>query len=272
MIVSVWEFSKIVLPYGRTDGWLCMLRAYLDDSGTHKDAPVVVIGGLIGLTDQWDKLEQTWSAKLAVPMPGKPPLRAFHLSHLIGHHGEFRDYRQAEIDLLRHDFRQIILDSNLRQLSLAISRSDWDELVVPPYREFMGSAEEACFAQFVDFTLGFVRAINNPKLKIAYIYDIGRKTPQFEKLIGIINDQQYRPEIASVSWGKVEDMPPLQAADFIANENYRAVQEWSAAGDLTNTSAHLKRLLGGMAGDGLILDREAIQAELNRRGLNGKLR
>lgn len=272
MPVSIREFAQIVLPCGKTEGWLCMLRAYFDDSGTHENSPVVVIGGLLGLTEDWGRLEDEWLAKLALPLPGKPPLKAFHLSHIVGHHGEFKDYGTAEGDALRHDFRQIILRANLRQLSVVVSRPDWDELVVSPYREFMGSAEEACFVKFIKKSIEVVREINIPKLKIAYIYDVGRKTPKLEKIIRLAENKEYRPEIASVSWGRVEDMPPLQAADMIANENYRAAQEWLATGDLTNISAHFKRLLEGMADDGLILDREAIQAEINRRGPDGRPR
>ena len=191
MTISVREFVNVVLPYGKTEGWLCMLRAYSDDSGTHKGAPVVVIGGLLGLIADWGKLEEKWCAKLASPLPGKPPLKAFHLSHLVGHHVEFEDYGSAESDLLRHDFRQIILEANLRQLSVVVSRADWDELVVPPYRDFMGSAEEACFVGFINKSIEIVREINIPKLKIAYIYDVGRKTPQFEKVIKLVENQEY---------------------------------------------------------------------------------
>lgn len=249
-----------------------MLRAYFDDSGTHGDSPVVVVGGLIGLTEDWGKLEDEWRAKLAFPLPGKPPLKAFHLSHLVGHYCEFRDYKSAECDALRHDFRQIILEANLRQLSMVASRLDWDELVVSPYREFMGSAEEACFIGFIKKSIEVVKEINVPELKIDFIYDVGRKTPQLENAIKFIENKEYRPEVASVSWGRVKDMPPLQSADMIANENYRAAKKWLEAGDLTNTSVHFKRLLEGMAGDALILDRETIQAEINRRGPDGRPR
>ena len=32
---------------------MALLRAYFDDSGTHRDLPVVVFGGLVGADTQW---------------------------------------------------------------------------------------------------------------------------------------------------------------------------------------------------------------------------
>ena len=271
MPIQIKELARVVLPCGKTEGWLLLLRAYLDDSGTHANAPAVVIGGLLGKTENWEMLEQEWRAKLAAPLPDKPPLKAFHLSHLLGTYGEFKHYTPAERDWLRRDFREIILGAGLYQLSCVVSRADWDELVISPYRENMGSAEQACFTGFIQRSLNMIRKLNVPNLKIAYIYDQGRKTPKFDNLMQIAEDEKYRPEIASVTWGRVDDMPPLQAADMIANESYRAAQDWLVDGTLKNASLHFKQLTGNMAHDGLILDREAIQDEINRRGPDGKL-
>lgn len=38
-----------------------MLRAYFDDSGTHADAPVIAVGGVIGTDDQWRQFLQKWA-------------------------------------------------------------------------------------------------------------------------------------------------------------------------------------------------------------------
>lgn len=78
-----------------------MLRAYFDDSGTHADSEVVAIGGLIGTVDQWNEFDRKWKALLAAPLPSKPPLRMFHLSHCNAANGEFRGYSDAECDAVR---------------------------------------------------------------------------------------------------------------------------------------------------------------------------
>jgi hypothetical protein len=269
MIFPVLELAKMVLPHRRASGYLFMLQAYLDDSGTHNGAPVLAIGGLIGTPESWDGLEQAWIARLREPLPGKPPVRAFHLSHLIGHFGEFRDYKPAEVDALRFEFRKIILESNLCQIATVISLQDWHELVVPPYSDVLGTPEEVCFSGIVINSLEFLQSHGVTNRKIAYIYDIGRKTPEFERLFRMVEDPRYRPQVTSVTWAQVNDMPPLQAADFIANENYRAAIEYLNTGNFE--SPHFRRLIEG-ADLGFILDREHIQAEIARRAPDGKLR
>lgn len=272
MHISATQLAEAYLPYGRRAGWLCMLRAYFDDSGTHASAPVVVIGGLLGLSDDWRAVEAQWIEKLRDPIPesNKPKLDAFHLSACVARRDEFENYNETESSHLRQEFRRIILSSNLRYLAVVVSRPDWDELVVPPYRNFMGTAEQSCFIGFLNKSLDILKEINADGLQIAFIYDVGRKTKKFDDIIRLAENKQFRPSIASIGWAKVKDTPALQAADTIATENYWAAQKWLKTGSIKNASIHFHRLHNGMAGDGLILDREAIKQELSRRGPDGK--
>src|SRR5690348_5454728 len=124
-----------------------LLRAYFDDSGTHAGSDVVVMGGLLGTVEQWERFEAAWSAKLARPLEGKPPLqKGFHLSACNARDGEFASYSDAEQDAVIHDFRQIILDAKLTSTASAIDRKAWDEYIVGPYRAVLGSAIAQCFA------------------------------------------------------------------------------------------------------------------------------
>jgi len=129
-----------------------MLRAYFDDSGTHGNSEVVVMGGLIGSVEQWERFEHAWAAKLADPLPGygKPPLRMFHLSTCNAGGSEFADYRDAEQDAVIHDFRQIIIDAGLTSTASAIDRKAWDELITGNYRKVMDEPLSACFVNCIE--------------------------------------------------------------------------------------------------------------------------
>jgi hypothetical protein len=55
---------------------MAQFRAYFDDSGTHASSSVVVLGGLVGLDEEWERLSEKWMAKFASPQPGPdPPMR-----------------------------------------------------------------------------------------------------------------------------------------------------------------------------------------------------
>jgi hypothetical protein len=127
-----------------------MTEAYFDDSGTHADSAVTVMGGLIGSTEQWGVFKERWSEKLGRPLFGKPSLKAFHLSHCAAHDGEFRGYSEAEVDAVTHDFRQIIIDADLIGTASVVDKMAWDQLIVNPIRDVVGDALQPCFVDCID--------------------------------------------------------------------------------------------------------------------------
>jgi len=76
-----------------------MLEFYFDDSGTHNGSRIAVWGGVVGYKQYMQELEEAWKARLQCPCDGKPPIKAFHSSHLAASDGEFKGYNQAERDL-----------------------------------------------------------------------------------------------------------------------------------------------------------------------------
>jgi len=261
------------LPTGEREGFLMMLCAYFDDSGTHADSDVVVMGGLIGTVEQWDRFERAWAARLADPLPGcgKPPLKMFHLSACSNRRpkGGFEDYSDAEQDAVIHDFRQIILDCMLTSTATAIDRRAWDELIVGPYRDVLGSAITQCFADCIAETV----RIANPKPavdNIAVVFDRGIWSERLQ----IIGDEWAyplaRPRIVSVNFAAVSDILPLQGADIVATENYWHAAQWLKIGDAALPRPHLRHYLANMLHQGRILDREAIESEVRRRGPDGR--
>ena len=59
------ELATAILPTGHREGFLMLIRAYFDDSGTHANSDVVVLGGLLGSVDQWTQFETAWAAKFS---------------------------------------------------------------------------------------------------------------------------------------------------------------------------------------------------------------
>jgi hypothetical protein len=116
------ELVSVTFPTGRPEGALLMLRAYFDDSGSHPDSEVVVVGGLIGNPAQWDEFERKWAALLAAPLPGKPPLKRFHLSACNAQDKEFSGYNETECDAITHDFRQILIETRVISTASSIDK------------------------------------------------------------------------------------------------------------------------------------------------------
>jgi len=77
-----------------------------------------------------------------------------------------------------------------------------------------------------------------------------------------------QPEVASVTFGRVEEFPPLQGADVIATESYWQAQHWMQ-GNAGNARAPFEHFLKHARAEGLIFDRPTIIEELARRDERG---
>src|SRR5271166_218338 len=126
-----------------------MLKAYFDDSGTHDDSCFVLLGGLYAYEAKWRAFDADWRAKLADPLPGKPPLRRFHMTECQGRRGEFERYGRADSDALIHDFRDIIIRHQIFGYCCGVARADWDAHVQGAVRAFLGDAERFCVTQCI---------------------------------------------------------------------------------------------------------------------------
>jgi hypothetical protein len=247
-----------------------MLRAYFDDAGSHASSDVVVLAGLIGTVAQWEVFNRQWSEKLNHPLPGKPPLKMFHLSACNARRGEFRRYSDAEQDAVIHDFRQIVIDARLTSVASAIDRRAWDELIVGGLRNVLGEALSACFVNCLFETVRIVEPHEHHR-EIVAVFDKGIETTRLQKIGEMFTRPPEKPRVVSVEFASVQKVLPLQGADIIATENYWHAAEWLKLGELALPRPHLSHYLRNMLHQGQILDREAIGAEVHRRGAGGML-
>jgi hypothetical protein len=260
--------AGVILPTGEREGIYMMLRAYFDDSGSHGNSEVVVMGGLIGSVEQWERFEHAWAAKLADPLPGygKPPLRMFHLSPCNSGVGEFADYTDGEQDAVIHDFRQIIIDAGLTSTASAIDRKAWDELITGNYRKVMGESLSACLMNCIDNAIRVVEPDTHGNM-LTIIFDKGIWSQTLQDIANTF----FFPRLVSVNFAPVSDVLPLQGADIVATENYWHAADWLKLGDGALPRPHLRHYLADMLHEGFILDREAIENELRRRGPDGRV-
>jgi len=253
--------ASIALPSGSSEGVFVMLKGYFDDSGTHADSDVVVVGGLIGTVAQWQAFEADWLAKLAEPLPGKPPLKSFHLSPCKAGKGEFEGYSLAERDAVRHDFRQILIKHKLIATASALDKRAWDELVHGGIRELFGEAVnipvENCMLEAIKI------AERHPEGdKIAVVFDRGIWTKQIKRITDEFTYSLGRPRVMTVTFMRVEDSTALQGADIVATENYWYATDFIKTNGNPDPHAHMKHFLGNMFAEGLMVTREAIAANL----------
>lgn len=241
-----------------------MLKAYFDDSGTDPKNPVTGVGGLIGNLDQWEAFERAWGAKLKSPVPDRPALKAFHLSHCVAKEGEFATYKQVECDLLTAELRRIIAAAGLISTASLIDRRAWDELVVGRFRDVLGDAIVPCFVNCIDEVIKIAGAHPDGS-KVAIVFDRGIECQRLKDIADLYMRPLGNPWITSITFARVECTYPLQGADMTATESFWHAQKWLADGDFAQARIHFQEYMQTIRGEGFIIDRPSIINDLARR-------
>ena len=240
-----------------------MLGAFFDDSGTHRGAPVIAVGGLIGTDVQWDLFDKKWQEILANPVDGKPPLSQFHLSPCRGAEGEFKSYKPVERDYVTGRFRDVILDVNLVTIAAAVDRVAWDELVFGDIAAEVGGAIELCFFKCMEAMIWTIR-LRRPGEAIIVGFDQGTK-PELEAWTKfyMMPPKQY-PEIAAMGFSKVKEVTALQGADLIVTETYQYAKECISKGSNAVPNPIFEAFMKRELSAGLIFGRAQIEEMVAR--------
>lgn len=234
-----------------------MLGAFFDDSGTHDGAPVLTVGGLLGTDAQWNRFAAAWTALLAHPLDGMPPLKQFHLSPCRAGSGEFLDYNEAERNRITFLFRRLIIDIDMVTIAAAVDKAAWNELVVGDMHDRMGDAIGYCYVKCVDLVLSTIR-LRKPGEKVMIAFDQGTKR-HLEEWSRYYQMQPDRyPEIETIFFAPVNKVVALQGADMIATETFYYAQQWFKDGSNATPNPHFAEFMRRELSAGIVLDREAI--------------
>lgn len=191
-----------------------MLACYLDDSGTHNSSRVIVWGGLAGHVHYLKDFEEAWKNTLQDPCDGlKPPIKTFHSADLASGRAEFIDYSDAEKDLTRRNFRQIIIDCKLTWVSYGMSQEAWDAAVKGKKIFSRLTAESIVFGKVVR-TLCKSSLPDEP---VSFQFDKGRQPESIRRMIGPAIGEA-KKEITSYDFISVALSVGLQGADLVAHE------------------------------------------------------
>ena len=144
--------------------------------------------------------------------------------------------------------------------------------MVGPLRNVLGEALQPCFVHCIDQAVLYA-AKDATDDKLAVVFDQGFCADRLQQIV-----DQYTKYVAerssaitlTMTFGSVSKILPLQGADMVATENYWDAGRWLKDVEL-RPRAHFRHYLRHVRSQGLILDREAILAELKRRGPDGTL-
>jgi hypothetical protein len=268
--VSVSAVTRMMFGRGGEARWISVIGGFFDDSGTHPESTLVVLGGLLGTEAQWDLFHAEWSALVAAPLPGKPALeKGFHLAHCRASDGEFFDYSVPEKDRVEYLFRQVILKAGLFSLAVSVDKLAWDEIVTGTLKEEFGTALECCFVRCMELIISTLRS-RKPGEPVHLFFDQGIQ----DRLSGwaqLYKSQAKRyPEISGVAYAPVSKVLALQGADTIASHTYQFGLEWLKDRNNPAVNPHFRDFIAREFTTGIIIDRAAIEGGITAFLASGK--
>jgi hypothetical protein len=253
--------NQVLLPGDCPNGWLAMLGAYLDDSGSHSTSDIVITAGVAGTEAELRSLEWLWRNELDAPLEGlKPRLSRFHMTECQDFRGEFERWSRTETDYLCHRLQTAIIVSGVMAYGMACSRKDWDDLVSGDIRSVWGDAEGMCITNCFTKLIAWAQQFTfDPEM--SFIFD--SRTKEVERRAKTVFDAYQRwidmPRLVGVSFLSSHKILPLQAADMVAWEFYQYANDILVNGFVDAKRPQYRRLASNMLWHGQIATRESIK-------------
>ena len=243
--VPIADLFRVLLPRDHPNGWLAMLTAYFDDSGTHADSNVVLVAGIVGTEWQLTSLDQLWRPDIDRPLCGrKSKLRRFHATECHDSRNEFAGWSRTETDYFFRQLHDAIIESGVSAYGMAASRKDWDELITGDLRGFLGDAETYAISQCYVSALRWAE-VTTFDPHITFVFD--NRPSEIQRRAKAISDafekHSTNPRVVGCAFLSSFAVRPLQAADLFAWEVYQHANEIFSAGQFQPPSrALLNRL------------------------------
>jgi Protein of unknown function (DUF3800) len=215
---------------GVTEASYCMpaarpLKAYFDETGTHKGAPLVCVAGYLFDNDAANKFEALHAARVKPLLPVSAQ-GIFHAAKCFGRHGEFDSLSPTEstniFDAMIEVLRSTMMYGMLTQIETAVYKR-----LDPEVRKMVGSAYSICAIRCAENVAEWLTK-NGIAGNLQYFFEAGcqyaGEATHFCKQIESTPELKSRFRLCGYSFVPKRAAPQLQAADLLAWEWQR---EWA---------------------------------------------
>jgi len=174
-----------------------MIEAYIDESGTHDESPIVSVACYAGTPEQWASFIKDWCSVLK-----KSGLPYFHA-------------KDSACDPLRPHLVELIQKIGLRGMVCVLEKSIYENYANDQLRTHLGDACSACTFWCVIGVCNW--AIKNHKGNVGFFIEAGQSNDDYiENVLKKYMAEENNLNISSVSLEK-KDFPPLTTADFLSH-------------------------------------------------------
>jgi Protein of unknown function (DUF3800) len=200
-----------------------ILTAYYDESGTHGDSPLTVLAGFVGHANDWVDFEREW--RKILKKHNITHVRAKNLFHRQGPHKHWTEKQVYEcfVDLLYviQERRRIFASKTV------LSEDDYKRFYVLDgcaRRERLDTRYALCLRSLLHFYPQSHYCHDGSGI-VNFILEAGhRNAGDALRVFNEIKEDKelpWREAVGSLTFGKKEDYPALQASDMLAYWFYK---------------------------------------------------
>lgn len=192
---------------------------YFDDSGTHKESSIAVASCLVASIEQWQEFNRNWAE---VDQDGG--FGTFHMADFVFGAAQFKDWEDTKKERVLRRLCNIICTRVRVGWSVAVTKRDYDDLIVGPFRDWCGQFHYTFCVRQCAGSVGLWRREHEPDCSLKYVFDRmsqGKGDIMFAMDCAIKNSESESRSTGvkpfrGYSFDSKRDIWPLQAADIYA--------------------------------------------------------
>ncbi len=197
-----------------------MLKAYMDESGTHAGSPAVTVGLYVGKPRGWQAWTKDWNAH-------KKPIRVYHAVDAHNRTGEFEGWERPARNEFVGNLLPVMARHPIMGVAVGIHLGAFDAAMKahPELRDMFGTPYAACF-QWAVQTLLTMMDEHGDTQRVAFFHECNDDQKDAEAAFAYIKAQKLlNDRVVSLTFGGKEDYVPLQAADVLAYESNHLLRD-----------------------------------------------
>lgn len=237
------QLCRAVSP--RKPHWVVVVlfEMYMDETGTHEQAPVTGAAAYLARSDQWENFTLHWTTALQ-----KFGIEVFHATDYENSKGEFLGWKPPKKLALAKCLFPLLPSNTWIGIGNAIVNQDWESALVghKELKAQLGSPYLGCFQRIIDRLLMNFKS-HSPEDQIAVLVECNDFTEGINKIwVDWLKRQDTQNRLVSLSFGGKKDFVPLQAADALAYESYKALDNQRFQRDRKRKSLEIMQSTGNI--------------------------
>jgi hypothetical protein len=200
-----------------------IVKFYIDESGTHSESPVLIMGGWVGRLGQWSDFDLRWNKLLK-----RSGLTYFHSKEMRHSKDEFKGWDGFR----KFGFTQMAADVALKSLefgfTISLNKKAYHEHYVNNHRPKkipLDTQYGICFRHCLSIVPQMAKEAFKRNLDIKFVLEAGHKNAgDAERIFDLVKNKGLKhPEekkivemLGTITFGDKKEFPGLQAADVNA--------------------------------------------------------